>query len=608
MCGISGIISKKDIAVDNRQLKIMNDKIAHRGPDDDGFYYYNNVGFGHRRLSILDLSPMGHQPMSYKERYVITYNGEVYNYIEVRDELMQGGYSFVSGTDTEVILAAYDLWKEKCLSKFNGMWAFAILDKQEGNVFFARDRFGIKPLYYKETEELFSFGSEIKQLLNDGENELNADVLLESMLTHIDNHTEQTYFQGVLNFPASHFMYYDLKSNTKKIERYYKLEIKKEFKHKSEDELITEFRNLFADAVGLRMRSDVKVGTCLSGGLDSSAISVLASDIYHKSSSQQFVAINAQSTDRSNDESAFAQQVAKIGDIELNIVTPSYQNFLETIDEVVYTQEEPFGSPSMFMGWHVFQKAREFKCPVMLNGQGGDEILLGYERYFSSTLSLFRPIQFVQQLYNQFRNSRLSLKDTVLYYFYFRNKGLRISRLKKKSVVKEEYKKDKYFHYVSESAASFGHSDKLQLFEISVLQLPHLLRYEDRNSMRHSIETRLPFLDYRLVEMSVSLPLKVKIRDGWTKYILRKSIEDKLPESVVWRKNKFGFEAPDKIWLNNYGEQMLLEVIQSKILNYFCDMDVLAKTYQSMSLKDRWMYFNIARWEKIFNVVIKSEK
>lgn len=607
MCGISGIIRKDGQAVDMSQLKAMNDIIAHRGPDSDGFYTNNNIGFGHRRLSIIDLSPLGHQPMLYQNKYVITYNGEIYNYIEVKQELLEQGYTFVSESDTEVILAAYDYWKEECLTKFNGMWAFSIYDIENNKLFFARDRFGIKPLYYKEDDSRFSFGSEIKQLLNDKENELNVDILLESMLTHIDNHTEDTYFKGVKAFPASHYMYYDLNSNTKEFNRYYTLKINDIYKNTTEQYLIAKFQNLFTDAVNLRMRSDVKVGTCLSGGLDSSSISVLASENYHKQSANKFIAINAKSIDNTNDESGYAKQVADVADLDLNVVMPTYESFLNTIDEVVYTQEEPFGSPSMFMGWHVFQKARELNCTVMLNGQGGDEILLGYERYFSSTLTLLHPLRFIKQLYYEYKNSRLSLKDTFAYYVYFRNKNIRINRLKKKSLLKSEFKKDKYFEYIRKSAESFSDTDKLQLLEISVLQLPHLLRYEDRNSMRHSIETRLPFLDYRLVELSLSLPLGLKIRNGWTKYILRKAIENKLPGNIVWRKNKFGFEAPDKIWLTNYAVKMLEEIKSSKILNHFCSLDDLSNAYESLSFKDKWMYFNIARWEKIYNVTLPKE-
>ena len=606
MCGISGIINKSGDKVCDNRLKTMNDKIIHRGPDSEGFYYDKNVAFGHRRLSILDLSSLGHQPMNYLDRYVITYNGEIYNYIEIKNELISLGYNFVSGTDTEVILASYDCWKEKSLQKFNGMWAFAIHDKLEQNIFLARDRFGVKPLYYKDNNDEFLFSSEIKQLLSDKDNEVNIDILVESMLTHIDNHTEETYFKGIKNFPSSHYMYYCLKNNTTTKERYYQLEINDTYKNKSMLDLINEFRIIFKDAINIRLRSDVKVGSCLSGGLDSSSITYFASKEYDKSSTRQFTSINAKSIDNSNDESSFAKIVADISNVDLHFVSPDYQNFLSTIDEVVYTQEEPFGSPSMFMGWHVFQKAKELKCTVMLNGQGGDEILLGYERYFSSTMSVKKPFLLIKQAISQFKNSRISLKDSFLYFLYFTNKNFRIFLLRNKSFLKTNFKKDKYFKFIEKSIRSFNNPDKLQIFEISVLQLPHLLRYEDRNSMRHSIETRLPFLDYRLVEFAISLPTYLKIKDGWTKFILRKAIEDILPKSIVWRKNKFGFEAPDKIWLNKYALEMYNEVKSSKILNYLCDMKSLEKSYNKLSLKERWMYFNIARWEKVYNVIISK--
>lgn len=606
MCGISGIISKDWTSIDKNELKRINDIIFHRGPDSEGFYLHNNLGFGHRRLSILDLSPLGHQPMNYLDKYCITYNGEIYNYIEIRAELLQNGYHFVSESDTEVILAAYDFWGISCLNKFNGMWSFAIHDVEKDIVLFSRDRFGIKPFYYKENSSQFVFGSEIKQLLNsDKPNLLNENILLESMLTHIDNHTEETYFKGIYSLPSSSYMIYDLKTNERTINKYYKLNINPEIQNKAEEELVLEFKDLFSDAIKLRLRSDVVVGTSLSGGLDSSAISAIASAEYTKKSKEKFIAINAKSIDDRNDESVFAKIVADKLNLDLNVVMPTYEDFLKTIDDVIYTQEEPFGSPSMFMGWHVFQKARELNCTVMLNGQGSDEILLGYERYFTSTLNFNKPFSQLKEIINQNKNSRLSLLNTLGYYVYFRSFFIRKIRLKNKSLLKSEFKKNKYFNVVKKSSESYSSPYKLQQFEITELQLPHLLRYEDRNSMRHSIETRLPFLDYRLVEFCVSLPLNLKIKEGWTKYILRKGINDLLPESIVWRKNKFGFESPDRIWLSKYNDQMIKEIKNSKVLNYYCDMDVLSSKYKSMSLKDKWMYFNVARWENVFKIKIE---
>lgn len=606
MCGITGIINKTKQEVNIAKLEWMNNQIIHRGPDSFGFYTNNQVGFGHRRLSILDLSELGHQPMKYEDKYVITYNGEIYNYIEIRNELIKFGYEFKSESDTEVILAAYDYWKEDCLNKFNGMWAFAIYDINNNKIFISRDRFGVKPFYFRENEFCFIFGSEIKQLLNEnGENILNEDVLLESMLTHIDNHNNETYFKDVYSFPAAHYMYYNLIDNKKNIKKYYELKVNQSLRKANPKELQNKFDNLLKSAIDIRLRSDVKVGTCLSGGLDSSSISVIASKEY-KFDNNKFIAVNAKSTDNLNDESEYAELVAKEADLDLNIVMPSYDDFVNTIDEVIFTQEEPFGSPSMFMGWHVFQKARSLGCTVMLNGQGGDEILLGYERYFASTIDFRNPILALKNLYDQYKNSRLTIKNTFLYSIYFKVAFLRKKRLAQKSLLKKEFIKQKYFSIIVESSNKFKNVDNLQIHEITTVQLPHLLRYEDRNSMRHAIETRLPFLDYRLVELSISLPVSLKIKNGWTKYILRKSVNKILPKKIVWRKNKFGFEAPDKIWLNKYNTQMLEEIKASSILERYCEMDTLIKTYSNLSLKDRWMYFNIARWEKVYKVIIEN--
>jgi asparagine synthase (glutamine-hydrolysing) len=350
------------------------------------------------------------------------------------------------------------------------------------------------------------------------------------------------------------------------------------------------------------MRSDVRVGTCLSGGLDSSAISAIASNIYKENSNAKFIGINAVSTDKQNDESGFAQIVSEYCDIDLVKVKPSYDDFVKKIDELVYTQDQPFGSPSMFMGYHVFKKAKELNCKVMLNGQGGDEILLGYERYFASTLLLSKPLSFFKGIISQATNSRLGILSVLANFLYFKFSFLRISYLKKRSYLKKEFKAPIYFESVKKSCQSFSDPISLQTIEIAELQLPHLLRYEDRNSMRHSIETRLPFLDYRLVEFCIAIPVKFKIFDGWTKFILRKSLNEVLPEEIIWRKNKFGFESP-KSWISEYTDEMRKEVVSSKLLNHYCDMNRLEVAFNKLGDWDKWMYFNIARWEKVFMVV-----
>jgi asparagine synthase (glutamine-hydrolysing) len=603
MCGISGIIDKRDAPVDAARIRLMTDVAAHRGPDGSGVHHGRNFALGHRRLAILDLSDRGKQPMSYLGRYWITYNGEIYNYLEVRDELRRAGVRFETGTDTEVVLAAYAAWGEDCLRRLNGMWAFALYDRVEDTLFLARDRFGVKPLYYVEGPHEFAFGSEIKQLLTlQSSVRANQRMVVESLLTRYEGHTDETFFEGVKVLPQGHTLRYKLANHSYTIRRWYQLAPQKEMSALSIDDATAHLRTTFEDAVRIRLRSDVRVGTCLSGGLDSSATSAFAARLYGAASGARFTGIHARSTEAASDESRYAQEVARHLDLDLHVVQPSTADFIATIDEVVITQEEPFGSPSMFMGWHVFQKAKELGCKVMLNGQGGDEVLLGYERYYAAFLRALPVWRFLSEVYLQSKRSRLHPVDLLLYLFYFTNADLRIRRLKAQSRVRAEIKDRHDFSHVRRSAASFRKLDELQIFEIGTLQLPHLLRYEDRNSMRHSIETRLPFLDYRVVEAGVSLRPETKISGGWTKYVLRKAVEGILPPEVTWRTNKLGFEAPEKTWLTAHEEAMKREVAASLILRETCDLPRVLADFRQLSLKDKWAYFNLAAWERVHQV------
>ena len=603
MCGISGIINRTGAPVDMDLLRNMTNLVAHRGPDDAGYFARDQFGFGHRRLSILDLNSRGRQPMSLADRYWITYNGEIYNYLEIRRELLKLGAEFQTGTDTEVILHAYARWGADCLARFNGMWSFAIYDSERQEIFMARDRFGVKPFYYLSEPDRFAFGSEIKQLLAlQSKVRANQKIVIEALLTYIDGHTDETYFAGVRSLPQSHYLIYDLKTHSQRVQRYYELGESLEFRQMSIDSAVDAFRELFRDAVGLRLRSDVQVGTCLSGGLDSSATSAVAARLYQVESPRTFVGVHAKSTESRSDESRFAARVASSANLNLVVVEPTVQDFSKTIDEVVYTQEEPFGSPSMFMGWHVFQEARARECKVMLNGQGGDEVLLGYERYYAAILRQYSGLSFVRELRRQARNSASSSITAFLHYLYFTRASLRIERLTRRSCLTKEAIARYDFAAVRDSAASFRDVTALQKHEIATLQLPHLLRYEDRNSMRHSIETRLPFLDYRLVEAAVSMPTDYKIRDGWTKYVLRKAVQNVLPEDIVWRKNKLGFEAPERTWLTAFEEPMKAAIRDSAILEQIAHKDRIVKQFTRLSLKERWAYFNLAVWERVYNV------
>ena len=596
MCGIGGIINKNNKSVEELLIHQMTDIIAHRGPDSSGSYLYKNIAFGHRRLSILDLSSSGHQPMKYLDDLVITYNGEIYNFIEIREELIQKGYIFDSNSDTEVILKAYHCWGKTCVNYFNGMWSFSILDIKQKIIFCSRDRFGVKPFYYIEKNDLFAFGSEISQLLTFLPNKiLNKKVALDYLISGIEECSNETFFKDIYLLKGGHNLVFDLQTNSYEIERYYNLKLSAQ-KNTSVDDYIQELKR----SITLRLRSDVKVGTCLSGGIDSSTISSFASTIY-QNSNEKFMAIHAKSSEYKTDESEFAKIVSKIANINLNFVEPSYSDFKSNILSIIKIQQEPFGSLSIIMQYFVFKKAKELGCIVMLDGQGGDETLLGYERYYPAIVKSKKGIAKLKALLQSSKNSRLSLIDTIKYQYYFSNYKLRLKRLKYKNSF---YKSEIINEYESEElriiSESYNDISILQKNEIVSSQLPHLLKYEDRNSMANSIESRLPFLDYILVELSLNTNNSLKIKDGWTKFILRKAAETILPKEIVWRKAKLGFNAPEKTWTKEFENEMIKEIQQSEILNNFIDFKKLY--FKNLDLRTKWRLYNFSAWEKEFKV------
>ena len=596
MCGIGGIINKNNKSVEELLIHQMTDIIAHRGPDSSGSYLYKNIAFGHRRLSILDLSSSGHQPMKYLDDLVITYNGEIYNFIEIREELIQKGYIFDSNSDTEVILKAYHCWGKTCVNYFNGMWSFSILDIKQKIIFCSRDRFGVKPFYYIEKNDLFAFGSEISQLLTFLPNKiLNKKVALDYLISGIEECSNETFFKDIYLLKGGHNLVFDLQTNSYEIERYYNLKLSDQ-KNTSVDDYIQELKR----SITLRLRSDVKVGTCLSGGIDSSTISSFASKLY-QNSNEKFMAIHAKSSEYKTDESEFAKIVSKIANINLNFVEPSYSDFKSNILSIIKIQQEPFGSLSIIMQYFVFKKAKELGCIVMLDGQGGDETLLGYERYYPAIVKSKKGIAKLKALLQSSKNSRLSLLDTIKYQYYFSNYKLRLKRLKFKNSF---YKSEILNEYESEElriiSESYNDISILQKNEIESSQLPHLLKYEDRNSMANSIESRLPFLDYKLVELSLNTNNSLKIKDGWTKFILRKAAETILPKEIVWRKNKLGFNAPEKTWTKEFENEMIKEIEQSEILNNFIHFKKLY--FKNLDLRTKWRLYNFSAWEKEFKV------
>ena len=382
MCGISGIVQFDGQPIDTEQLSRMNDSIIHRGPDGEGQYVDDGVGLAHRRLAILDLRHEGDQPMHFKDRLVIVYNGEVYNYIELREELVTAGYAFSTTTDTEVILAAYDHWGEQCVQRFNGMWGFAIYDLQSKKLFCSRDRFGIKPFYYCHTAGGIRFGSEIKQLIGD-KPKANQDLVIEYLVSGILDHSQETMFDGVLKILPGHNLFIDVACKSVEARQYYEVQANPTIDAMNQSAAVQLVQQTFEQSIRYRLRADVKVGTCLSGGIDSSSVaSCAAMQLRQTNPKGRFAAITAIATEPKYDESAYAKAIVDKQDLDWSTVTPTSDDFRQSIDEVVYTQEEPFGGPSIFMQYFVMQEAKTRGCKVMLDGQGGDETLLGYQKYY----------------------------------------------------------------------------------------------------------------------------------------------------------------------------------------------------------------------------------
>ncbi|WP_426176592.1 asparagine synthase (glutamine-hydrolyzing) [Massilia sp. TWR1-2-2] len=606
MCGISGIINKNGSPVTDWQISSINNMITHRGPDGCGLYFGRNLALGHRRLAIVDVTTAGHQPMVYHNKHVITFNGEIYNYLELRALLCAAGYDFMSGTDTEVILAAYEEWGADCVKRFNGMWAFAIYDIKKAEIFCSRDRFGVKPFYYSDTPDKLVFGSEIKQILvGAGRGAIaNMAVVRDFLVEGYHGQTGDTFFKGVHSLRAGHNLIFSLEKNTFKEVKYYSLEIQPGFPEMNEGSATELVLANLIKAVTYQVRSDVKIGLCLSGGLDSSSLAGLASMSYNGGSIGPMDAVHAKSSEGSKDESEYALAVAAAAGIKLSIIQPTAAEFNSAIDEVVYVQEEPFNSPSIFMQYFVFQKAKKLGCKVMLDGQGCDELLLGYDRYYSAHLLSMHWISALREILQIKKNSNISIRAIVGNLVYFSMSEVRIWNLKRRfSFLKNEYKRD--FPNIKQISKAVRNMREMQKLEIECFQLPPLLRYADKNSMRHSVEARVPFLDHNFVEVCYGISTNLKLSDGWTKHILRKAMRGVIPPNVLWRKLKFGFEAPAETWVKETNDAMVRAICDSPVIEMMCQEKL---DFKKLDRAIFWRLYSIAKWEAAYSVQISPDE
>jgi len=633
MCGIAGIINLQSPINPsaNSRLHKMTTALSHRGPDGQNVFINPTgvAGLGHCRLAVIDLSEAASQPMHYMDRYTIIHNGEIYNYIELKETLRKEGYHFRTSSDTEVIAAAYDFYDDECVDHFDGMFAFAIWDEKEQELFAARDRFGEKPFYYSTHGFEFVFASEMKALWAAGvERKLNHRMLFNFItIGYTDNPAcpEETFFENVLRLPPASVLYYTPAKQELVVEKYWDIDPSIQNKIISEDEAKNQFQQLFSTSVKRRLRSDVAIGTSLSGGLDSSSIvataSLLRSDRHDDSRlptpdyrlstiDYRLNSFTAIFPGFDKDESAFAMEVAKQFNLQPHTIEITVNDLVNDWQKFLVHQEEPFGSASAFAQYKVFELAKQQNVKVLLDGQGADETLAGYTRYYKwYWQELFQKRKLIRS-----RELKAAKEMGIEERFTFNNiiaalvpdiasvvleRQYLVNALRHEDLTKDFVRLQSKEAYYS-TPPSFNLNGALY-FNTCIHGLEELLRIADRNSMAHGREVRLPFLSHELVEFVFSLPAHFKIHKAWTKWILRLSMTEQLPRDIVWRKKKVGFEPPQKVWMEDKRVQDMIHEAKKKLVKeQILKEEVLNRSVQATASHEAnnydWRYLTAASY------------
>lgn len=572
MCGVTGIFSN---TVDLSVINNMTNSLQKRGPDGSGILYGSSLdggienryfkpneicdfkngkaesdfALGHTRLAIIDTDDRSLQPMCCKNgRYWIVYNGEIFNYLEIKEELISAGYEFNTTSDTEVILNSFDYWGKDCLQKFNGMWAFSILDTETKNIFISRDRFGEKPLYYSHGEDFFIFGSEIKALFSSGliQPEVKRKELARFLEKGPVEFENSTFFQHVFRLPAGHYVEFNLKNIPDKIIpiRYWKLRINTSsegFNEKKANQYAVRYYQLLKDSVRLRIRSDVPIGSALSGGLDSSSIVYLIKELIDENelNFEQITFSCVYKDDPETkycDESKYIELLVKELGITNYQITPRVVDIPSEHAMMIESFETPPENTCM-SGWWTYKLVKEKNIKVTLDGQGADEQLTGYLYYYAFFLFSLNLRDFLREIYYCSRVPGAGpyvRRGAIAFAFRFLF-GKRITSYIIKRV--------------------FGRTIPANLNEVLNRDfstgLVNLFNNADRGSMAHSVESRMPYVDYRLVEFLASVPASYKIHRGWSKYLARIAFSGKLPDEICWRRDKMGWPIPEDVWFQN---------------------------------------------------------
>jgi len=625
MCGIAGIhvLNKEAYPNLDRHLKMMNHIQKHRGPDDDGIYIHEkrHLGLAHRRLSIIDLKT-GRQPMNDAAGNTICFNGEIYNYKELHRELSD--YPFRTTSDTEVILAAYRRWGEDCVQHLRGMFAFAIWDDRKQVLYCARDRFGIKPFYYALVDEVFYFSSEAKTLLpfmNEIKTNLNA---LKDYLAFQLCLDGKTLFEGIQELLPGHRL--SITQGRMHIERYWEVYYRPDYDH-TQKYFTERLRELLIDSVRVHTRSDVPIGSYLSGGLDSSAIAALA--MKNRERNDEFMAFTGKfSYGELYDESMYARALAEHCGITLHEIDITSRDFVESISKVIYYLDYPVAGPGSFPQYHVSKLASQHR-KVVLGGQGADEIFGGYVRYL---LAYFE--QCIQGAINgTLKNGNfivtyesiipnlVALQNYKPLIREFWREGLfesldkRYYRLINRAPTLEkeinwdalgEYSPFETFSTIfhGKNVGKESYFDMMTHFDFKTL-LPGLLQVEDRMSMAHGLESRVPFLDHEIVEFAATMPSDIKFKDGTLKKILLDVVDGDLPEIITARKNKMGFPVPLNEWLQGELKDFILDIFsssQAKKRDYFNNKEIVNSLNNEPQFgRKLWGLFSLELWHREFH-------
>jgi asparagine synthase (glutamine-hydrolysing) len=584
MCGLYASIG---FAPDAARI----DMVAHRGPDGRGWRTFTSaagpVALGHRRLAIIDVSDAGLQPMQDASgRYHLIFNGEIYNYLELRAEMENKGETFATATDAEILLRAYMLWGQGCLERLRGMFAFMVWDERDQRLFAARDRFGIKPLYLLVQPRGVALASEIKQLLGlpGLTGRMNVARLHDFLADGISDHSEETMFDGIMQLRGGECMTVDAGSARPSASRRRWYPIMAGEVQLSEDEAAGRFRSLLLDSMRLHLRSDVPVGSCLSGGLDSSSIVCLAAALLPPG--EQVNTISSCYTEKSVDEKSFMDAVVAHADTRPHFIFPRAEDVFRRATEITWHQDEPFGSTSIFAQWCVFEEARRVGVKVMLDGQGADEQLAGYHSGFNYYMAaLLREGKVVQLLRTLTERRRyhgcpiVAQLQRLLLALLPSSVGASLRR-QRAALTQHDWLGSDLLRAngnpvgaLPKATQSLGLPPPTDLRTLCLAMtyasnLPMLLHWEDRNSMAHSIEARVPFLDHPLVEFSLALGNDHKIVGGDTKRVLRRAMHDVLPAVVRERRDKLGFATPEEMWFRGPLRGLVHDAIEGTLARY----------------------------------------